>query len=102
MSAPLMAYKWDGNNMTPLKRFARQADSLFVIGEGYEMIVSGTIFCVMNAMCALWNAADGNILYAVVNATLGLYLAYMVGELRTERRIESMLHEVAAETTHEL
>lgn len=36
--APVI-FRWDGENMVPLPRFARQCDRQFVIGEGYPMVV---------------------------------------------------------------
>ena len=35
--APPMTYRWDGENMVPLPRFARQADRQFVIGQAYQL-----------------------------------------------------------------
>ena len=38
MTAALpLAYRWDGEHMTPIGRFAKEADASFVIGEVYRM-----------------------------------------------------------------
>ncbi len=35
MTAPLIAWKWDGDAMIPLRRFAKAANAYFVVGEDY-------------------------------------------------------------------
>jgi hypothetical protein len=37
MSRALLAYEWNGEAMVPLRRFARQADKMFVVGETYVL-----------------------------------------------------------------
>lgn len=38
MTAPPMAFKWDGESMFPVGRFARECDRHFVVGETYRLV----------------------------------------------------------------
>lgn len=38
MTAATIIYRWDGDAMAPLPRFARLADRQFVVGQDYELV----------------------------------------------------------------